>query len=51
MARRRPLTPKGAARPKRAMNPLTWDRAQTIPDKRKQANKRACRGRVTDAQA
>jgi len=32
-----------AARPKRALNPLVTLRAQTIPNKKRQASKLACR--------
>ena len=48
MARKPTRKAPRAARPKRALNPLVTLRATTIPDKRKQASKRACRGQVTD---
>jgi hypothetical protein len=41
MTKRKPSKPA-----RRAMNPYTTLRAQTIPSKKKVASKRACRGRV-----
>lgn len=33
----------------RLMNPLTWHRAKTITNRKKQENKQACRGQIQKA--